>query len=139
MEARFYAAIRLRGHVGMSYGMEATLRMLNLERVNSCVLIPKTESSLGMLKKVSTFITYGEINPKMLSLLVKKRLKSASADRQEIAKKLQSGATLKEAGIKHAFRLSPPSKGLKSIKALYPKGDLGYRGEAINELLERMI
>ena len=37
------------------------------------------------------------------------------------------------------FRLRPPKKGLKSIKHPWPKGDLGYRGEAINELLERMI
>ena len=41
--------------------------------------------------------------------------------------------------IKPVFRLSPPSKGYKSIRSDYPKGDLGNRGEAINELLKRMV
>jgi len=37
------------------------------------------------------------------------------------------------------FRLTPPSKGFKSIKEHWPKGDLGYRGKEINELIKRMI
>jgi len=41
--------------------------------------------------------------------------------------------------IEPVFRLTPPSKGFKSIKEHYPKGDLGYRGKEINELLKRMI
>lgn len=36
-------------------------------------------------------------------------------------------------------KLKPPKGGFKSIKEMYPKGDLGYRGEKINELLKRMI
>jgi large subunit ribosomal protein L30 len=41
--------------------------------------------------------------------------------------------------INPVFKLTPPSKGFKSIKEYYPKGDLGYRGKEINELIERMI
>ncbi|MBI2675454.1 MAG: uL30 family ribosomal protein [Candidatus Aenigmarchaeota archaeon] len=134
---KLYAAVRLRGHVGMSEEMEMTLRMLNLHRVNSCVVLPETESTLGMLKKISNFITYGEIDGKTLAFLFKKRLKAA--DKEGIIKKLGSPGKFEDLGIKPVFRLSPPSKGLKSIKALYPKGDLGYRGEKINELLGRMI
>ena len=29
-------------------------------------------------------------------------------------------------------------EGFKAIKMVYPKGDLGYRGDKINELIERM-
>jgi large subunit ribosomal protein L30 len=41
--------------------------------------------------------------------------------------------------LKPVFRLTPPSKGFKSVKEAYPKGDLGYRGKEINELMGRMI
>ena len=42
--------------------------------------------------------------------------------------------------IKPVFRLTPPSKGFKkSIKQQYPNGEIGYRGEKINELILRMI
>jgi large subunit ribosomal protein L30 len=43
-------------------------------------------------------------------------------------------------GIKPFFRLHPPKKGFrKSIKRPYKsKGELGYRGHAINELAKRM-
>ena len=42
--------------------------------------------------------------------------------------------------LKPFFRLHPPRGGLKSIKKHYTVGgDLGYRGIAINELLQRMI
>lgn len=36
-------------------------------------------------------------------------------------------------------KLKPPKGGFKSLKEMYPKGDLGYRGEKINELIKRMI
>ncbi|RLI23172.1 50S ribosomal protein L30, partial [Candidatus Bathyarchaeota archaeon] len=43
--------------------------------------------------------------------------------------------------IKPVFRLHPPRKGFKGkIKKSFKAGGAsGYRGEAINELLERMI
>jgi len=38
------------------------------------------------------------------------------------------------------FRLNPPKKGYKSIKKSYKEGGaLGYRGEKINNLIQRMI
>ncbi|MFH0836828.1 MAG: uL30 family ribosomal protein [Candidatus Aenigmatarchaeota archaeon] len=36
-------------------------------------------------------------------------------------------------------KLCPPLKGFRAIKIHYPKGDLGYRGDKINELLRRMV
>ncbi|MBI2583658.1 MAG: uL30 family ribosomal protein [Candidatus Aenigmarchaeota archaeon] len=35
-------------------------------------------------------------------------------------------------------KLSPPRGGINS-KYMHPKGDLGYRGDKINELVKRMI
>ena len=44
-------------------------------------------------------------------------------------------------GMQHVFKLSPPTKGFKGkIKKSYRAGgEAGYRGEAINELIKRMV
>jgi large subunit ribosomal protein L30 len=43
--------------------------------------------------------------------------------------------------LKPFFRMHPPKRGFKrSVKRPYgSKGELGYRGEAINELAEKMV
>jgi hypothetical protein len=41
--------------------------------------------------------------------------------------------------LKIIFRLNPPAHGFKATRLSYPKGDLGYRKDKINELLARMI
>ncbi|MBL7160505.1 MAG: uL30 family ribosomal protein [Candidatus Aenigmarchaeota archaeon] len=109
-----FAVVRLRGSVNVNKRLLDTLTMLNLKRVNHCVLVPDNPSYKGMLKKVESFITWGEVS-------------------KEIEQ------TLKKKGEGPIFRLTPPSHGLKSTKVHFPKGDLGYRGKAINDLLRRMV
>jgi large subunit ribosomal protein L30 len=107
------AVIRLRGNVNVSKKVKDTLDMLNLRKVNSCVLVPDEPSWKGMLKKVENWVTWGEAS-------------------REMEEKLGKGGG-------KVFRLHPPSRGLRSVKLHFPKGDLGYRGEKINELLKRMV
>lgn len=140
-----YAAIRIRGSVGLRGDLEQTLRYLRLNRVNHCVLLKKDEKSEGMLRKVVGFITWGEISNDTLKKLVAKRGRLPGDVRlDEKAAKAAAEAILKhknmkEAVIKPVFRLSPPRKGIKSVRLPFPKGDSGYRGDKINELLEKMI
>jgi len=110
-----YAVVRLRGSVNMHKEIKDTLTMLNLRRVNHCVLVPDTPSYKGMLKRAENWVTWGEISKDVEKQLKKKR------------------------GEGRVFRLSPPTHGLKSTKVHFPKGDLGYRGDKINRLLKRMI
>lgn len=138
-----YAAIRIRGSVGLKKDIKDTLAMLRLHRKMHCVLLKESDSVNGMLKKVRSFITYGEVDDNILKLLIKKRGRKPGNKRltekevEEVFKKIKSGEKLE---IKPVFRLTPPSKGFKrSIKQHYPKGELGYRGKEINELLKRMI
>ena len=148
------AVIRIRGNVRVRKEIKDTLQMLRLKRKHTCVVIPETPQYLGMVKKVKDYVTWGEISKEMLVELLRKRgriignkriteefLKEIGMGLEELAEKLMKGEIkLKDIGIKPYFRLAPPSKGFKgSIKAHYPKGALGYRGEKINELLERMI
>ncbi|RLI98048.1 MAG: 50S ribosomal protein L30 [Candidatus Aenigmatarchaeota archaeon] len=151
-----YAVVRIRGRVGVRREVEDTLRMLRLKRVNNCVLVPENPSFKGMLEKAKDYITWGEINKETLVALLRKRLRLKGDKRvdEKILKEVTDFNSFEEFAdallegkirlkdferLNPVFRLTPPSKGFKSVKQHWPKGDLGYRGEAINELLERMI
>ncbi len=140
------AVVMVRGVVGTQREIKDTLRMLRLDRINHCVIVPKNPNFQGMLQKARFYITWGEINQETLEKLVAKRGRFAGDKRitdlnyaKELAGLILLGKTVKDTGIKPVFRLSPPSKGYESTRALYPKGSLGYRGEKINELIKRMI
>jgi large subunit ribosomal protein L30 len=140
-----YAVIRLKGLTGLRKDVEDTFSMLRLNRKMHCIVLKESDNVKGMLQKVRNWSTYGEIDDKVLKLLIEKRGRKLGDKRlneeeaEEIFKKIkETGKMPKE--IKPVFRLTPPSKGFKkSIKQHYPKGELGYRGEKINELLKRMI
>ena len=140
------AVVMVRGLVGTTRQIRSTLSMLRLSRVNHCVLVPKNPNYEGMLQNVKHMITWGEIGRETLEKLVAKRGRFSgdkrledSAYAKELVDLMLSGKSAKEIGLKPVFRLSPPSKGYRSTKVLFPKGSLGYRGEKINELLKRMI
>ena len=146
VHGKLLAVVRIRGTVGVREDIANTMLMLRLDRINHCVIIPKNPNYEGMLHKAKDFITWGEIDKETLEKLISKRGRFAGDKRvtdlsyaKELAQFILSGKPVKETGIKPVFRLSPPSKGYKSTKVLYPKGSLGYRGEKINELIKRMI
>lgn len=150
-----YAVIRIRGKVGTKKEIEDTLKMLRLEKVNSCVVLEEREDLKGMIEKVKNFVTYGEIDFNVFFEMLKKRGRISESKRlteenvkelgfnsiEELALEIFEGRKkMKEIkSLKPVFRLTPPSKGFKSLKEFYPKGDIGYRGKEINELLRRMI
>ena len=139
-----YAIVRIRGSVNARRTIDSTMEMLNLKKVNNCMIYPKVPAITGMLKKASTYLTWGEVSEAVLLKLLLKRgrlqgdKKIDDKQAKEISSKLSAGKR-KDLEIKLPLRLSPPSKGFNSVKALFPRGDAGYRGEKINELLERMM
>ena len=140
-----FAVIRVRSNINVNRPLKDTMNMLRLRRINNCVVVPNNETSRGMLKKVENFLTWGEIDQQTLEKVVWKRGRLPGDKRVEkaqaraLAQKIIKNSSLKESGLKHVFRLTPPSKGHKPVKRLYPKGACGYRGKHINELLKRMI
>ncbi|HLD41571.1 MAG TPA: 50S ribosomal protein L30 [archaeon] len=140
-----YAIVRIRGDVNARKEIDDTLAMLKLKKTNNCMIYPKTDTITGMLKKARTYLTWGELKEDTLVKLLNKRgrlegdKKLDEKKSKELAEKLAKENSSKSLGIKLPIRLSPPSKGFASVKQPYPKGDAGYRGEKINELLERMI
>ncbi len=150
-----YVVIRIRGTVGVRKKIEDTLNMLRLKAVNNCVILPETPDFKGMISKVKDFVTYGIIEFDIFLEMLKKRGRLIGNKRlteenvkelgfksiEELAKAIFEGKVkMKDIpSLKSVFRLTPPSKGFKSIKGHYPKGDLGFRDKEINELIERMI
>lgn len=151
-----FAVIRLRGSVGIRRDIEDTFKMLRLSAVNNCVIVPESVDYKGMVEKVHDFVTYGEISKEILVKMLQKRLRLSGNKKvdekvlKEVTKfdsfekfadaLIEGKVKLKDfEKINSVLRLTPPSKGFKSIKEHYPKGDLGCRGKEINELLERMI
>jgi len=122
------AVIRIRGTVGVRKDIKDTLKMLNLHKKNYCVVVEKTPTYEGMIKKVNNYVTWGEIDDETLKLLEKRREKTKNKEGKEVYKKF--------------IRLNSPKKGYgrKGIKVPFNKGGaLGYRGKAINDLIRRML
>lgn len=148
--------IKLRSDINARQEVKDTLKMMGLTRVNHCIIVDNNDSNLGMIKKVKDYVTWGEIKPEVLESLLKKRgrltgdkrvteevvkSKSNFQTMAELATAVESGGVkLGDIGVKKIFRLHPPRGGYKSTKRpVKDKGDLGYRGDKINDLIIRMI
>jgi large subunit ribosomal protein L30 len=111
----------------------------------------------GMLKRVQSYVTWGEISKETLGELLTKRGRLAGDKKltEEYAQKVGAKSIIDLAGsiaeckvgfaklpeIQPIFKLHPPRKGFKGTtkKNFRAGGEAGYRGEAINELIKRMI
>lgn len=152
-----FAVIRVRGHKNINKDIEDTMNMLRLTRVNHCVIIPENAVMKGMLQKSKDFITWGEVSEETLAKMIKVRGKlmgdkpiddeyvsqnSQFASIDEFVKSVLNDevkyASLKD--VKPIFRLHPPRQGYEAVKKdIKTHGSLGYRGEKINALIEKML
>jgi large subunit ribosomal protein L30 len=150
------AVVRIRSGINANTDVRDTLDLLGLTRVNHCVVVDDSGSNAGMLQKAKDYITWGEIKSETLEHMMKKRgrlvgdkrltdddvkSKSGFQSIKELAEAIVSGKASFGSlpGLKKVFRLHPPRKGFRSTKRPFKDiGDLGYRGEKINELIVRM-
>ncbi|MFQ5837576.1 MAG: 50S ribosomal protein L30 [Thermoplasmata archaeon] len=151
------AVVRVRGTVNVRGEVKDTLRMLRLNRPNHCVVLSPRETYRGMLQKAKDYITWGEVSPEVLSQLLATRgrlsgNKPLTEDYVKTVLGFPSFDALARAivkgevelddleDVKPVFRLGPPRKGYEGTKRSYAdRGALGYRGEAINGLIVRML
>jgi large subunit ribosomal protein L30 len=150
-------AVRIRGLSDISQEVKDTLSMLRLTRNCHATLLDNRPAYNGMLQKSKDCLTWGEVSQEIVELLLKKRGRLVGDKRltDEYAKELEYNSLddLAEAifkvdvefsslpEVKPVFRLRPPKKGFKGkVKRSFASGgELGYRGDAINELLKRMV
>jgi len=157
-ENRKIAIIRIRGRVGIKPDIRETLNSLRLRRKNVCVVLNATREVLGMVKRIESYVTWGDIDKETFKELLIRRGKISSRRKLTLDYVKQKGfkdfdelvnylwenplKKMKELGIKPVFFLNSPSKGYgrKGIKEFFHLGGaLGYRGKYINELIRRMI
>ena len=159
-EKTYLLAIRLMGEFGTPWTLGTALTSLHLRRKFNATLVENKPESIGMLRKVKDYVTWGDVGTNEVAILfrergefsggapmtdetVKKRFGEASV--QDLASALIKGRinlrTLWQAGLNPVFRLHPPSGGFQgTIKRPYnSRGELGNRGPAIAGLLTRMV
>ncbi|MGC8644765.1 MAG: 50S ribosomal protein L30 [Thermoplasmata archaeon] len=148
------AAVKIRGSNKTDVDIKRAFKELRLNRNNHLVIVD--QSQLGQLRKAKDYITWGEIDIEHLTKLLEKKgrmtgdrpiddtvLKELGfASLEDMASKIMDGSVrIKDIpGLKPVFRMNPPRHGYESTKRPYSQhGDLGYRGKAINDLIDRML
>lgn len=156
-EPKCIAVVRIRGTVRAQREVRETLQMLHLTRNNYAVLIENSPSFVGMIKTVQNYVTWGEASKETVNMLLAKKgrlggnrkltddhvQKAGYKSLEELAETVFTCkvAYWKLPNVQPVFKLHPPSKGFKgNIKKGYATGgELGYRGEKINDLIKRMV
>ena len=156
MQMKSLLAIRIRGGVSCTRRVKDTLRMLRVDRNNYATILDDRPDYQGMLQKAKDYVTWGEPDVETIKTVLESRGEAPGGVRlteeylkglglggfSQLAEKLHSCEldVNKLEGVKPFFRLHPPKKGFKkTVKRPYhDKGELGYRGEDINELARRM-
>lgn len=150
-----WAVVRVRGQVNVKPKIKETMRLMRLNRVNHCVIIPENDTYQGMLNIVKDYVTWGEVDHETTQIVLESSAKKSGRENftkadlkdssfktiKALAKGLSTGKTIVSdiPSLKPVFRLHPPRKGYEGIKRSFKEGGaLGYRGEKINQLIRRM-
>ena len=111
-----FLIVRVRSDRGVERSIKDTMAMLNLTRVNHATIVPESSTYAGMLQKSKDFVTWGVVDAATIEHLLKERGRM-------VGDKPVDDAAIK-AGIKRAYVVG---------------GALGFRGDEISSLAERMI
>ena len=150
-------AVKVRGTVSALREARETLQFLHLTHTNHAVLIDSRPAYKGMLQRVNSYVTWGEPTKETVALMLQKRGRLAGDKKltddyiqkagyksiDELAEAIvQCKITFQKLPeVQPLFKLHPPSRGYKgkTKKSFKAGGEAGYRGEAINDLLKRMV
>jgi large subunit ribosomal protein L30 len=159
-EKSYLVAVRLKGGFGNPCPIARALGTLRLTRKFNAVLLEDTPASIGMLRAVKDYVTWGLVNKSdIISLLRERgvlsggiavtdqttREKFGESSVQDLVSALTQGRvslrTLWQKGLNPVFRLHPPSGGFDgSTKRAYgSRGELGRRQTTLMSLLTRMM
>ncbi len=156
---KLYLIIRIRGEPDTPPDVRKTLENLRLLRRYAASLYPADLPGIeNMLRKAQAWITWGEINKETLARLLEARGRAPGDKKltieyikerfnvnsfEELAEKMINGEIVfhKQDAIKPFFRLHPPRGGFRNSikKPIGSRGEAGYRGEKINDLVLRML
>ena len=73
-----WAVVRVRGQINVKPKIKETMRLMRLNRVNHCVIIPENDTYQGMLNIIKDYVTWGESTPKPLRLCLRALARKAA-------------------------------------------------------------
>ena len=159
-EKSYLLAVRLKGEFGTPSLKAKTLETLRLKRKFNAVLLENSPATVGMLRAVKDYVTWGEAKTNDITTLMRKRGKFSDGPAltdenirerlgepsiQELASALTQGRVslraLWEKGVNPVFSLRPPSGGFEgTIKRPYGSGgELGKRKDSLSNLIAHMV
>lgn len=147
--------VRVRGGVGTNRKVKDALTMLRLSKVNYATIIDDRKSYIGTLNKVKDYVTWGEIGPEEVELILKNRGELAGGKRLtdgyvKDGKKFKSIKDFAKSFVKFEaelddildlkpfFRLHPPRKGHGGIKRSFTEGGALGKRDSMKDILHRM-
>ncbi len=72
-ESKCLAVVKVRGTISAQREARETLEMLHLSHTNHGVLLVNRPAILGMLKRVQSYVTWGEISKETIAELLTKK------------------------------------------------------------------
>jgi len=156
-ECKPLVVVKVRGTIGALREARETLELLRLTHTNHAILIDSRPAYKGMLQLVHNYVTWGEPSKEIVAAMLTKRgrlaghkkltdefaVKAGFKSIDDLAEQIVACKAVysKLEGVEPRFKLHPPSKGYHGTtkKSFRAGGESGYRGEAINDLVKRMV
>jgi large subunit ribosomal protein L30 len=150
-----FVVLRIKGSVNVPYWARYTLDSLNLYRKFWATILPETQESLGMLKKVKDFVAWTNVDASLVKDLLEKRGKAGSSKSFKLLPDVSDYHSVEELAsdiakdrvrlsnlqmVKPWFALSPPRGGFKkSTKRSYNQSGILGEDKELVQLIRRMI
>jgi large subunit ribosomal protein L30 len=132
MATEYLVAIMVRSAIDANPKISGILNRMGLRKRLTLVVHKSSEEIKNQFKEIKDYITYGEIDEGYLTKLLEKR-----GQESETGKLVVKGKK-----YKRHMGMHPPVKGFErgGIKKGFGQGGaLGYRGQEISKLIERML
>lgn len=150
-----FVVLRIKGSVNVPYWARYTLNSLNLYRKFWATILPETQESLGMLKKIKDFVAWTSVDASLVKDLLEKRGKAEGSKSFKLLPDVGDYHNVEELAsdiakdkvrlsnlqmVKPWFALSPPRGGFKKStkRSSNQNGILGEDKE-LAQIIRRMI
>jgi large subunit ribosomal protein L30 len=150
-----FVVLRIKGSVNVPYWARYTLDSLNLYKKFWATILPETQDSLGMLKKIKDFVAWTNVDASLVKDLLEKRGKGEGSKSFKLLPQVGDYHNVEELAsdiakdkirlsnlqmVKPWFALSPPRGGFKkNTKRPYNQNGILGEDKELVQLIRRMI
>jgi large subunit ribosomal protein L30 len=150
-----FVVLRIKGSVNVPYWARYTLDSLNLYKKFWATILPETQDSLGMLKKIKDFVAWTNVDASLVKDLLEKRGKGEGSKSFKLLPQVGDYHNVEELAsdiakdkirlsnlqmVKPWFALSPPRGGFKkNTKRPYNQNGILGEDKELAQLIRRMI